>query len=213
MSFYHENIVWQREDGCWGIGFYKRISRGSSAWESDYDPEWDDDFDYSEFFFARTGFATEQQAINSWRGSNPGHHEIMSYTKKEAKQIAEYEDMVKAANDPAYAELRIERKLKEESRALVKAVRERLRKNPAPISGGYYYVRFSASKLPSSTGLMKDTTATLGRQGDWLGFVDTTTLKSGKKKQVFLKVWNTKTNAPAPSVLDIQKSTRSIYRY
>lgn len=218
MSFNHENVVWQREDGRWGIGFYVRITTGQSTWDDDYadhgyDPEWDDEFDYSAFMFARTGFATEQQAINSWNGANPGSHEIMHYSKANAKAIADLEDMVKAANDPAYAKARVERKAKEESRALVKRVRERLRENP-PVSGGRYYVRFSMSKLPSATGMMNDKEYWLSQQGDWLGFETETVLKSGKRKPTFLKVWNVKTNSQAPNVLNIDRAVaRSSYRY
>jgi hypothetical protein len=209
MSFYHENIVWQREDGRWGIGFYKRVSN-NSGWNSDYDAEWDDDFDHSQFSFARTGLLTEQQAMNAWHGANPGQYEVIEYKKKNAKEIAEYEDMAKACNNPAYAKERELRKAKEESKALIKRVRERLRQEP-PVANRRYYVRFSMSELPSATGMMQDKEFNLTQQGDWLGFETTKTLKSGKTKPDFLKVWNTKTNSQAPNVISIQKAVRSVY--
>lgn len=86
MSFNHENMVWQNEDRTWSIGFYKRISMFH---EGDYDSEWDDEFDYTRFEFTSQGHLTEQSAINSWKGPNPGSHEMLHYSESNKDEIAQ----------------------------------------------------------------------------------------------------------------------------
>lgn len=210
MSYHHENIAWQTENGTWGIGFYERISNGDNSWDSDYDSEWDDDFNFEKFQWASTGHATEEKAMAAWRGANPGSSTAISWSKANAREILEYEDMAKATNNPAYALEREARKEKEKSAAFRKTVRDRIRKNP-PFSGVRYSVRFSKSKLPSAYGMMEDITATLWTEGDWLVMKSEKVLKSGKKQAFDLKVWNTKTQTPAPSVVSIERSARSYY--
>lgn len=211
MSFNHENVVWQNKEGRWSIGLFKRVPTGEYTWEGDYDQEWDDDYDHTVFCYVGTGYATEEQAMNSYR-PNPGSHTVIPYKRGNTKEIAIYEDMAKAFKNPAYAKEREERLLKEESRALVKRVREHLRKE-APVLNGRYRVRFSKSKLPSATGMMEDREFILTQEGDWLGFQMETVLKSGKRKPVFRKVWNTKTNSQEPHVISIQRAVRGYFRF
>jgi len=210
MSFNHENVVWQSKDGLWNIGLFKRVPTSENTWDNDYDPEWDDDFDFSVFSYVRTGFGTEERAMAAY-SPNPGSHTVVPYKRGNTKDIADYEDMAKAFNNPAYAKEREERKAKEESRELVKRVRDRLRQEP-PVLNGRYLVRFSKSKLPSATGMMEDREFLLSQQGDWLGFETETVLKSGKRKLAFLKVWNVKTNSQAPNVINVQRAVRGYFR-
>lgn len=212
MSFNHENVVWQNKDGLWGIGFYERISTGQSTWDDDYDehgydPEWDDDYNYDTFMFASTGHRTQQQAINSWRGANPGSHTVYSHNRANAKEIAEFEDMAKASNNPAYAKLRADRIAKKEVLALRKRVREAIRKAP-PVAYSRYSVSISKNQTFSATGWTETHTATLHPVGDWLVLKSEKVLKSGKRTPVDVKVWNTKTKTPGPMVLSIRAVSR-----
>jgi len=85
MSFNHENMVWQNEDGTWSIGFYERIT---GLARENYDPEWDDDYDYDNFQFVSQGHRTERAAMNSWKGQNPGSHNVMDYNEANKDEIA-----------------------------------------------------------------------------------------------------------------------------
>lgn len=85
MSYNHENIVWQSEDGTWSIGFYTRIPGLARV---NYDDEWDDDYDYNSFQFVSQGHRTEVSAENSWTGPNPGSHNVMDYNENNKEEIA-----------------------------------------------------------------------------------------------------------------------------
>lgn len=84
MSFHHENIIWQTEDGKWSIGFYTRL-RGDAYGTEDYDPEWDDDFDFDTFQWASTGHPSMDDASRAWRGPNPGTCSVLHLGKDPAK--------------------------------------------------------------------------------------------------------------------------------
>lgn len=89
MSFHHENVTWQSEDGTWNQGFYTRISVGYSE---DYDSEWDDTYDNS-FQFVSSGHATADDAWRSWGGPNPGSGYEVRYSPGTAEEIKHYEDL------------------------------------------------------------------------------------------------------------------------
>ena len=210
MSFHWENIVWQNADGTWGIGFYERISR-NSGYNEDYDPEWDDEYDYEHFAHAANGFRSADAAIDWWHGANPGSHNIDT-KKLTVKQTKDAADMVRAANDPAFRRELDEKREKAASLAFVKTVREKLRANE-PVEGKRYNIRLSLSAIPSSTGLMQDHTATLAKDGDWLGFESTTRLKNGKTRKSFIKVWNTKTRSQNKNIVWVEALRASQYNY
>lgn len=208
MSRHWEHIIWQNKDGQWGVGFYERISTGNHA-DEDYDSEWDDEFDRAQFCFASTGHASEEQAMDSWPGANPGYRDICPYSRDAAKEIAEWEDMAKAYASPEYAEERRKRQERALKTAQRKRVRESVRKDP-PREGNRCVVRIGRENAYTSY------TVTLTASGDWLGFLRPKMLKSGKPgKPTFVKVWNTATQNPGPDVasLKIHPSSFPVYRW
>ena len=84
MSCNRENVVWQRRDGTWCIGFYDYYPTGDTSSE-DWDYEWDVEYT-DDFMWAREGLASEQAAIDSWDGANPGSHTIYTYSPSENAQ-------------------------------------------------------------------------------------------------------------------------------
>lgn len=91
MSFNRDNIVWKSEAGTWSIGFYRCYPTGDTSSE-DYDPEWDVDYDLGSFEWASTGHRSEQAAIDSWDGPNPG----MFTTATDPAQSPRLDAMVEA---------------------------------------------------------------------------------------------------------------------
>lgn len=89
MSYYHENVVWQVQNGDWYIGFFARISGGFFN-DEDYDSEWDDDFDYDRFEWVSGPHSTEREAILSYDGGNPGGHMSITYTDDNKGSIEKY---------------------------------------------------------------------------------------------------------------------------
>lgn len=72
MSFNRDNVVWQSSDGTWNRGFYW------VSWvDSEGDPEWDVEYDYSRLEWVSTGHSTEEAARTSWDGANPGGYTIL----------------------------------------------------------------------------------------------------------------------------------------
>lgn len=204
MSRYWENVLWQNEAGKWGIGFYKRIDRSGFS-NGEYDSEWEDDFDTSAFHFASTGHPTSESACQSWRGANPGHNDEYRWSKKDAKVIAEFEDMAKACNNPAYAAERTARLEKDRANKFRLNLRNTLREKS--IGTGTYNVRISRQRVVDGYGLSVSVTGTLYQEGDWLliKFAD-------KGKTVVEKVWNTKTRTQGTKIVGIEQS-RSTYRW
>lgn len=217
MSFHWENIVWHNADNTWGIGFYERISHDSFNGygddpDEDYDAEWDDDYDFEHFAHAANGFPSAEAAQRWWNGANPGGFQV-STQKLSVKESKAYADMVRAANDPAFAKELEAKKQKDASLAFIKKVRERLRTNE-PVANKAYNIRISMNSLPLDTGLMQDHRVTLVKEGDWLGFQSSTRLKNGNVRKSFVKVWNTKTRSQAKNIVWVEAVTaRSGYGY
>lgn len=72
MSFNWDNELWQSADGFWNRGYYERMTPPLSLQDEDYDPEWDDEFNYGSFEDVTTGFRTETEADNWEPHGNPG---------------------------------------------------------------------------------------------------------------------------------------------
>jgi hypothetical protein len=71
MSFHRENTIWQSSDGTWNRGFYW------VSWvDSEGDPEWDVEYDYSRLEWVSTSHSTEEAAHASWDGANPGGYDM-----------------------------------------------------------------------------------------------------------------------------------------
>lgn len=208
MSRHHENILWQNESGRWSIGLFKRIS-GPGSFDPDYDSEWEDDFDATEFCFASSGHATQQKANESWTGPNPGGNDAVYFWNEEnAAQILEFQDMAKACNNPAYA---AERKMKIENAKAQKfqtELRDRLREKT--IGTGQHRIKISLNtgRVVDAYGFSTTITTLLYQEGDWLLAKYT----NHKNKTVEVKVWNTKTRTQGPKILDIE-SEAPVYHW
>lgn len=87
MSYHWENVTWESKDGSWNRGYYKRIS--SDTFSSDYDSEWDDDFDFSDFDYVKVGLSSENEALDYQPYGNPGGNHIIPYrgNSKECKEL------------------------------------------------------------------------------------------------------------------------------
>lgn len=200
MSYNWENIKWQSKNGLWSIGFFEREPMVSSFnQDDDYDSEWEDDFDRSKFSFASVGHATPESADNSWKGANPGSSTSIPYSKKNAEEISEYEDMAKAYLDPAYARQRAEKIARAAKAAVRRRVRDEIRQQP-PLRGGRYNVSIG------NNGISRGYTGTMKQEGDWLGFDLAKTLKSGRPgKARFVRMWNVKTENIGTDILSISR--------
>jgi hypothetical protein len=78
MSVNRENVTWQSADGTWSRGFFHYEVTGE-------DYEWDVEYDFTEFGWVRTGFATVEAADDSWDGSNPGQRTHYRYEGNEER--------------------------------------------------------------------------------------------------------------------------------
>lgn len=208
MSRNHENVVWQDEAGRWSVGFYKRIP-ASNSYSDTYDSEWDDDFDFSTFEFASIGHLSQASAFAAWRGPNPGSSNVYTWSKANAKTIAELADMAKACNDPAYAAERQSKIENAKARKFRNELRDRLREKTIT-TAGQYRVQFSMNRrVIDAYGMSVAITGNLYQEGDWLLMKYT----DNKNKTVVQKVWNTKTRSHGPKVLDIDPVRSSYSRW
>lgn len=95
MSRYHQNVIWQSQDGTWSRGFFERIPCGGDC--EDETHEWCDDFDDSRFEWVSTGHPTEEAAARSWDGANPGGTDgggsWVTGDEREREWVGHYDDL------------------------------------------------------------------------------------------------------------------------
>lgn len=212
MSYNWANVTWQTKDGRWGVGFYDRISYTDSWEDEDYDSEWDDEFDYDVFIHASTGHTSLDSAMKTWNGANPGHTNTYRYNRANAKTIAEFEDMAKACNSPAYAKERADRIAKAEYTKRRKEVIAKMREKEPRAGRNTVTIGLSGGLNPYA-GAYGILDTTLVKDGDWLVGSREHTLKSGKKTVKKFKVWNTKTRLPAKDILNAEAVNHRFYGY
>lgn len=86
MSYYRKNVLWQSSDGRWNLGFYDYANNDKNYdgeyEDDDYDEEWNTEYN-DNFHWVSTGNATEDDAFNSWTGSNPGSSAVVPYEENE----------------------------------------------------------------------------------------------------------------------------------
>ena len=90
MSVNRENVIWQSPDGSWNRGFYEHWNVGDQD-----DPEWDYEWDVEygdQFEWVRTGLSSEEDAVRSWGGANPGGRTTWTYSPQSAEVIEELDD-------------------------------------------------------------------------------------------------------------------------
>lgn len=110
MSKHAETAVWQSKDGTWNAGFYKRVSRRTSFEDpSDYDPEWNDDYDYETFEALGTNGTSPGDVLQHMMMPNPGMYSPVPYNKDNAGEIAKYEQLAQDFHDPEGAAKRKEK--------------------------------------------------------------------------------------------------------
>lgn len=85
MSLNRENVIWQSPNGTWNRAFYSFYEVNTD--DEDFDNEWDVEYE-SHFNWASTGHPTEEAAEASWRGCNPGGHQLVVYTPQTAAECA-----------------------------------------------------------------------------------------------------------------------------
>ncbi len=78
MSKNRENVIWQSADGTWSRGFYEDYPTKSYD-DEDYDDEWDVEYNYDSFSWVSVGHLTEQGAVASWDGTNPGSSVVYAF--------------------------------------------------------------------------------------------------------------------------------------
>jgi len=89
MSFNRENILWQSADGTWSHGFYE--CHGGT--------EWDVEYNHDVLEYASCGHPSEDAALQSWRGANPGGCHVLSYHSDSAAKVAKHDDMAAELED------------------------------------------------------------------------------------------------------------------
>lgn len=98
MSYHWENTIWQSRDGSWNRGYFERINVSDSIENKEgkpYDPEWDDEFNFSKFADVKTGFPNESAAA-AWtpygnpRGAIIYHYAGNSMICKDLDKMAHY---------------------------------------------------------------------------------------------------------------------------
>ena len=89
MSFNRENILWQSADGTWSHGFYE--CHGGTEWDAEYN--------HDVLEYASCGHPSEDAALQSWRGANPGGCHVLSYHPGSAAEVAKHDDMAAELED------------------------------------------------------------------------------------------------------------------
>lgn len=83
VSYYAANVVWQSADGTWSIGFHPMEGCNGECYDEDGGDEtheWCREADESRFDWVSVGHPTQDAAIRSWHGANPGTHDVYAYT-------------------------------------------------------------------------------------------------------------------------------------
>jgi len=102
MSFNRENILWQSADGTWSHGFYECHESYGGREDDDensFDPEWDVEYNHDVLEYASCGHPSEDAALQSWRGANPGGCHVLSYHPGSAAEVAKHDDMAAELED------------------------------------------------------------------------------------------------------------------
>lgn len=164
MSKNREHVIWESKDGSWNIGFYQFVQTGE-------DEEWDVEYIYSEFFWARTGFKTSDLARRAWTGANPGADYTINDYSTSAGACDEYDEMVKCLNDSGYAEKRRIRQQETEVHNRAAKAAEGVRMLPG----------VDVEVIIGNSGVTQFLTGTLRPDGDWLVIRD---------RGIAYKVWH-----------------------
>lgn len=182
MSFHRENIVWESKDGSWSRAFYAFDYVGDKDSE-DYDPEWDVEYTH-EFNWVSVGHPSEQRALDSWHGVNPGGHSTLAYSPATATECGALDERAWRFLNPTEAIRKDRRAARTAAKALF-ASRE--------VGEG---VAVAVGFFGSSTDGDTLRTGVLRARGDWLsvaGAMDT------------VRVYNMVTGVLSPGVTSVRK--------
>lgn len=194
MSYHWENTIWESKDGSWNRGYFERISNPYSS-DSDYDSEWDDDFNFEAFDYVKTGFKTEAEALQYTPNGNPGSWSTLHYAGN-SKKCKYLDQLAFFAKNPA-------EKAKFERKELLRKNREHFKKlsetwtpeSVASASSRYTILTAvikSDEEAYSQFGLSTHVNGYLKVDGDWFKI-------EGKR------VYNKKTNKFAKNVHRLYK--------
>ena len=95
MSCNRENVVWQRQNGTWCVGFYDFYPTGDTS-DPDWDYEWDVEYTDT-FMWAKEGLPSEDEACAAWSkagNSNPGGHSIYPWSEEDQSYIEHFEKLL-----------------------------------------------------------------------------------------------------------------------
>ena len=203
MSWNRENVIWQSKNGSWNIGFFRSYSSPSQWDDEDFDPEWDVEYDYDEFFFASVGHPSEDSAWRAWKGANPGGSTVMRYSKENAEDIARYDRMALFHLHPEAAAAEVKKENARLKREHVKKLREQFAANN-DFANRKVQVKVKLDDRPwDGFGASQSYVGFLKQDGDWL-VIDR------------VKVKNTKTgrlNARLAGIELARTSSHGYYRY
>lgn len=116
MSVNRENVVWQSKNKLWNLGFYAFEPVNED--DSDYDSEWDVEYNFDEFWTVFVGYPTPEAAKAAWNGPSSGATTLVPYSKDSAEmfdQMAQFclhPEMKEAAQKKEEARLKREHKKK-----------------------------------------------------------------------------------------------------
>lgn len=163
MSVNWDNVVWQSKDKTWNLGMYAREAVNEES--SDYDSEWDTDYDFSSFDHAFMGYPSPEAARAAWFGPNPGLTTVISYSKGES------ENLDRMAQFCLHPELKVAAQKKEDAR--LKREHQKALKQDFAENNNFRNANVSVcikkdSQSWTRLGISNTYTGYLIQQGDWL---------------------------------------------
>ena len=79
MSLYRRVVTWETAEGTWSMGAYEfeTLTEGPYNNGEEFNPEWDVEYDETRFWFAGTGYPTEEEACAAYEEAegNPTTYE------------------------------------------------------------------------------------------------------------------------------------------
>lgn len=100
MSLYRRVVVWETTEGTWSVGAYafETLTEGPYNDGEEFNPEWDVEYDETRFWFAGTGYPTEDEACEAYEAEegNPTTYEDCWA----AGDVERFDAMAEACDNP-----------------------------------------------------------------------------------------------------------------
>lgn len=178
MSRNHENVIWQGKDKTWSLGLFHK----ETVYFNHSDEDENDEYDYNKFQFASVGHATEDSAMRSYPGPNTGGGTVVSYSKDNAKDIADYDRMAQFCLHPELAAAAEKKEAAKKKREHAKKLKEAFAENN-DYKGYDVTVVIKQDNQPYTIlGISQSQTGYVRTDGDWLmvNKVKVKNLKTGR---------------------------------